>query len=40
MLKGGSFRRHISYCYRIAARSALTAESSASNTGFRMAYDA
>jgi formylglycine-generating enzyme len=42
VLKGGSFLCHISYCYRyrIAARSALTAESSASNTGFRVAYDA
>lgn len=41
VLKGGSFLCHISYCYRyrIAARSALTAESSASNTGFRVAYD-
>ncbi|WDR05187.1 formylglycine-generating enzyme family protein [Devosia rhodophyticola] len=41
VLKGGSFLCHISYCYRyrIAARSALTAESSASNTGFRLAYD-
>lgn len=41
VLKGGSFLCHISYCYRyrIAARSALTADSSASNTGFRVAYD-
>lgn len=41
LLKGGSFLCHISYCYRyrIAARSALTADSSASNTGFRVAYD-
>jgi sulfatase modifying factor 1 len=41
VLKGGSFLCHISYCYRyrIAARSALTAESSASNSGFRVAYD-
>lgn len=41
VLKGGSFLCHISYCYRyrIAARSALTAESSASNSGFRIAYD-
>lgn len=41
VLKGGPFLCHISYCYRyrIAARSALTAESSASNTGFRIAYD-
>ncbi len=39
--KGGSFLCHISYCYRyrIAARSALTAESAASNVGFRIAYD-
>lgn len=36
VLKGGSFLCHISYCYpyRIAARSPLTAESCASNTGF------
>lgn len=42
VLKGGSFLCHISYCYRyrIAARSALTAESCASNTGFRIAYNA
>ena len=41
VLKGGSFLCHSSYCYRyrIAARSALTAESSASNAGFRVAYD-
>jgi formylglycine-generating enzyme required for sulfatase activity len=40
VLKGGSFLCHISYCYRyrIAARSALTAASSASNVGFRIAY--
>jgi len=40
-LKGGSFLCHKSYCYRyrIAARSALTAESSTSNVGFRVAYD-
>ena len=42
VLKGGSFLCHKSYCYRyrIAARSALTAESSTSNAGFRVAYDA
>ncbi len=42
VLKGGSFLCHISYCYRyrIAARSALTADSCASNTGFRLAFDA
>lgn len=41
VLKGGSFLCHISYCYRyrIAARSPLTADSCASNTGFRVAYD-
>lgn len=41
VLKGGSFLCHLSYCYRyrIAARSALTADSSSSNTGFRVAYD-
>ncbi|UJQ93392.1 formylglycine-generating enzyme family protein [Mariluticola halotolerans] len=39
--KGGSFLCHKSYCYRyrIAARTALTADSSASNNGFRIAYD-
>jgi formylglycine-generating enzyme required for sulfatase activity len=39
--KGGSFLCHRSYCYRyrIAARSALTADSAASNAGFRVAYD-
>ncbi len=39
--KGGSFLCHISYCYRyrIAARMALTADSCASNVGFRVAYD-
>ena len=42
VLKGGSFLCHLSYCYRyrIAARSALTADSSSSNTGFRVAYNA
>lgn len=41
VLKGGSFLCHVSYCYRyrIAARSALTADSSASNTGVRVAYN-
>ena len=41
VLKGGSFLCHASYCYRyrIAARMALTAESAASNAGFRVAYD-
>lgn len=41
VLKGGSFLCHISYCYRyrIAARSGLTADSCACNTGFRIAYD-
>ena len=41
VLKGGSFLCHKSYCYRcrIAARQALTADSSASKTGFRVAYD-
>lgn len=40
VLKGGSFLCHKSYCYRyrIAARSALTADSSASNAGIRVAY--
>lgn len=39
--KGGSFLCHASYCYRyrIAARSALPADSAASNVGFRVAYD-
>lgn len=41
VLKGGSFLCHISYCYRyrIAARMALSADSAASNAGFRVAYD-
>lgn len=41
VLKGGSFLCHISYCYRyrIAARMALSPDSAASNTGFRVAYD-
>jgi len=39
--KGGSFLCHKSYCYRyrIAARSALTPDSGASNVGFRIAAD-
>ncbi|HTM78155.1 MAG TPA: formylglycine-generating enzyme family protein [Devosia sp.] len=42
LAKGGSFLCHISYCYRyrIAARMGLTADSCASNVGFRVAYDA
>jgi sulfatase modifying factor 1 len=41
-LKGGSYLCHRSYCYRyrIAARMGLSADSSASNVGFRVAYDA
>ncbi|QQA42643.1 formylglycine-generating enzyme family protein [Pelagovum pacificum] len=41
LMKGGSFLCHISYCYRyrIAARSAVAADSGASNTGFRVFYD-
>ena len=41
VLKGGSFLCHASYCYRyrIAARSGVDADSSASNVGFRLAYD-
>ena len=41
VLKGGSFLCHISYCYRyrIAARSGVDADTSASNVGFRVAYD-
>ena len=40
--KGGSFLCHKSYCYRyrIAARSGTTADSGASNIGFRVFYDA
>lgn len=39
--KGGSFLCHKSYCYRyrIAARSALTPDSGASNVGFRVAAE-
>jgi len=41
VVKGGSFLCHISYCYRyrIAARIGLPPDSSASNSGFRVAYD-
>ncbi|MBW9089796.1 formylglycine-generating enzyme family protein [Rhizobium wenxiniae] len=41
VLKGGSFLCHKSYCYRyrIASRMGLSADSSSSNTGFRIAYD-
>lgn len=40
-LKGGSYLCHRSYCYRyrIAGRMALSPDSSASNLGFRIAYD-
>ena len=39
--KGGSYMCHRSYCYRyrIAARSGLSATSSAGNTGFRLVFD-
>ncbi|MDF2799616.1 MAG: hypothetical protein K0R85_2360 [Devosia sp.] len=42
LLKGGSFLCHKSYCfrYRIAARMGLSADSSASNVGFRLAFAA
>lgn len=41
LLKGGSFLCHRSYCYRyrIAARMGLSPDSSASNVGFRIAFD-
>lgn len=41
VLRGGSFLCHDSYCnrYRVAARSANTPDSSASNIGFRCAND-
>jgi formylglycine-generating enzyme required for sulfatase activity len=41
-MRGGSYLCHDSYCnrYRVAARSANTAESSAGNIGFRCANDA
>ena len=41
IMKGGSFLCHRSYCYRyrIAARSAVAADSGASNTGVRVFYD-
>jgi sulfatase modifying factor 1 len=41
VLKGGSFLCHKSYCYRyrIAARTSMTADSSTSNAGLRVAYD-
>ncbi|WEX08268.1 formylglycine-generating enzyme family protein [Chelativorans sp. AA-79] len=42
LMKGGSFLCHRSYCYRyrIAARSGVPADSGASNSGFRVFYDA
>ena len=42
VVKGGSFLCHRIYCYRyrIAARSSMSAESSTSNAGFRLAFDA
>lgn len=42
IMKGGSFLCQRSYCYRyrIVARSAVAADSGASNTGFRVFYDA
>jgi len=41
VMKGGSFLCHASYCYRyrIAARLGRPADTAASNTGFRVAYD-
>ena len=41
VMKGGSFLCHKSYCYRyrIAGRSAVAADSGASNTGLRVFYD-
>jgi sulfatase modifying factor 1 len=41
VMKGGSYLCHASYCsrYRIAARSGRPADTSAGNTGFRVAYD-
>ncbi|MCY3872774.1 MAG: SUMF1/EgtB/PvdO family nonheme iron enzyme [Rhodobacteraceae bacterium] len=42
VLKGGSFLCHKSYCwrYRIAARSGRPGDTSACNSGFRLAFDA
>ena len=41
-MRGGSYLCHDSYCnrYRVAARSANTAESTSANIGFRCANDA
>lgn len=41
VMKGGSYLCHVSYCYRyrIAARSGRPADTSAGNTGFRVAYE-
>lgn len=41
LLKGGSYLCHRSYCYRyrVAARSGRSRDTSAGNTGFRLAYD-
>lgn len=42
VIRGGSYLCHASYCfrYRVAARSASTADSSTGNMGFRVARDA
>ena len=41
-MRGGSYLCHDSYChrYRVAARTANTAESTSANIGFRCANDA
>lgn len=41
LAKGGSFLCHSSYCYRyrIAARTAMSADSATSHAGFRICYD-
>ena len=41
LTKGGSFLCHASYCYRyrIAARSGVSPDSSATHQGFRLVYD-
>lgn len=42
VMRGGSYLCHDSYCnrYRVAARTSNTADSSAGNLGFRVAFDA
>ena len=38
VMKGGSYPCHRSYCYRIAARSRRSPDTSAGDIGYRVAY--